>query len=454
MDAYSFDKWKKLIEKHGYQYVNKELFEFYNLINISPKYTFLIIDDSHINNALGNIGNNKKLIVSFDAEFQSASLRNTKYNYLSKKMYTQLIDGPIKDVSDKFQKNKINYEYAYFIRELGGQCYLKSRENGQWCYIGNFHINFPMISDYDIPITNMKYLMGDYSTTTKPTAQVLRHNDNYFVIEKQLDRIYHKFKSEDKQNKSDKSDNGRFIDNIEYFSENLKNEKKRRELIKEMKNLKMYLENSTVFKSLTKKNDREGILNTIDSFEKLELEDFGKQLVNLWKNVKDLGYNIFGFNLREEDKKIFVKQWETYRNDPDVKKRTIITRNARKIIDLLFILNDKGYFIVKGKRDLEALKNHHILFENSKYVLIDSELSRNIYDIEIFNGMSRNKFGSAKLEDTYLEITRNDLYKTPNIFTHIQRNIGESPHNPAVDSLFTTVVAVVINLILNYSIKK
>ena len=59
-------------------------------------------------------------------------------------------------------------------------------------------------------------------------------------------------------------------------------------------------------------------------------------------------------------------------------------------------------------------------------------------------------FGNAKLETTYKGLIKSKLYHNvfKNFFTKIMKQIGEKAHNPVTDSLFTIIIALMINSIL------
>ena len=84
------------------------------------------------------------------------------------------------------------------------------------------------------------------------------------------------------------------------------------------------------------------------------------------------------------------------------------------------------------------------------YIKRDIELIF-LYDIETFNGFSKMYFNNAQLDTTYYGLTKTDIYNrfAKSFFDDIVKEIGEKAHNPVTDSLFTIIVAVAMNLIIN-----
>lgn len=116
-------------------------------------------------------------------------------------------------------------------------------------------------------------------------------------------------------------------------------------------------------------------------------------------------------------------------------------------MELMESIIKDSILVIKGKQDIIAIKNSFTLVLNRSGPTMD-----NNYDIETFNGFSKNMFDSSQLEETYKNIIKYDSYHQTNakaIFDEIKKDIGDKAHNPVVDSLFTIVVAVVINIGLN-----
>jgi len=166
-------------------------------------------------------------------------------------------------------------------------------------------------------------------------------------------------------------------------------------------------------------------------------------------NKKKILFDIIRQYLSDEYKKIFDKQWELYLNDELVKNRTINLEDMDYFLKTFHSFNRNVVYIVKGKNDMEAIVNMCKISQNNK--LENGFIYSSYYDIEIFNGFSRNIYGDAKLETTYNNIINSKLYKqnASSFFDQVKKRIPEIAHNPVADSLFSTIVAISINLCSN-----
>ena len=166
--------------------------------------------------------------------------------------------------------------------------------------------------------------------------------------------------------------------------------------------------------------------------------------------LKDISFSIFGQFVQDEDDYYnnFIRQWDLYMNDPEVINRTLTDQQEKLFFDYFKVIIGHAYIVVKGKRDMDALNNTYKLISDSENSKIGFD---SYYDIEIFNQFSRRISGSGQLENTYNALIKDKLYikHIKPFFDYVQIKIGSNAHNPLVDSMFTIVVAIVINIGIN-----
>lgn len=160
--------------------------------------------------------------------------------------------------------------------------------------------------------------------------------------------------------------------------------------------------------------------------------------------VNDARFQIFGKYLNSKHKTMLYNQLQLYQNDSLVKNRTV--DEDLQFLNMFSNLSKYTYFVVKGRKDLEAICNSYLSVNNNKCNINFST----VFDIEMYNGLSKQLFGDAKLETTYNGVVKTEIYKqsVQPFFSQITESKSESnvAHNPVVDSLWTVVVALVIML--------
>lgn len=202
---------------------------------------------------------------------------------------------------------------------------------------------------------------------------------------------------------------------------------------------------------------------TFDKMEKLERIFKNKELLKI-KNL-DLGLNsdpdkinkILNNLIYEIDGKILKKYKldkyyinyqkinKLYWKDKLVKNRTLNIKNIVLFLNYLKELSKDAVFLVKGKMDFKAINNTYTLFGFDKPNL------ENSYDIEVFNGLSKNIYGNSQLKTTFEGLAKTDIFNkyVYDFVLDLFQDFGDKAHNPLVDSLFTVLVGIIINIGLN-----
>lgn len=365
----------------------------------SKEYSIIKIDDDKLNRALDNIGNRHKTIVTFDIEFQNMLLsKDDRYR-------------AYQTIFDKYG--------APFIREFGAIIFIKDDDN-YWYYIGKIFVNFPSLYTLGIDMDYIRYFTSNYTTTTRGTQKLMEDNDTNFNVDHILDKLLDKKLFERKK------------DYMEYVKK-IERRLKKHYLIQE------FIEDFRL----------QNILNVFKNIKKAWDYEYIEQKVNQIKRyLSSLPFNIYGKYLRQSYKEIVFDQYDLYWEDSMVKQRLIKEKDAIVFIDLLQDIGKYSYFIVKGRRDFDALDNSYMMLNdvNKTYLQLNF-----VYDIETFNGLSGVFYKGAKLETTYRGMIQEKIYKehAHNFFDKLIKDIGEQAHNPLVDSLLTIVVASTLNLMLN-----
>ena len=108
--------------------------------------------------------------------------------------------------------------------------------------------------------------------------------------------------------------------------------------------------------------------------------------------------------------------------------------------------------ITKEDNDVRAIMNYlQLLYENNKRRYPRVEKRINHHDIKIYNGILREKFGSAALEDEFYGIkTLSTFKKKVNKFYESNLvKLIDTAHNPLTDSIWALVVAITMILRCN-----
>lgn len=341
-----------------------------------------LIEDKKINSALNNINNYKNLLISLDIEFQT--FINKEDNLLTDRETT--ITGE---------------SISSFPREFGMLIFQNNR--GTWKYVGRCFINFDALYNYEKTqkdIMESKLLQSKYSTTTDEISKKLIENEEVFHLEKLLDGL------EDMDQITAKDKINSILDN---------------QLIQIFVNQQLQ-----------------------DKLIKLpESDNYDNDLKYLKRRFSKIIFEIYGKYLPLEYKDRFIQQAQLYWDDIHVKERMIKEREFW-FLELFAKISHQTLFLIKGERDLIAIKNIYRLFLGSdKFININHK-----YDIEVFNGMSHTVFGSSQLEATYKGLSRLPQFMdNKTFFKKIEQETGVTAHNPLTDSYFTLTVAIIMNMI-------
>lgn len=371
----------------------------------SKKYDLIKIEDKVLIRAFDNIVNYQRLLVAFDVEFQSAIIDKNPGNYI-------------------VSKDVLGNDVASFIREFGMMIFIKD-DNLNWFYIGSVFVNFRDITEHGFKLPDCKYIHSLYTTVTDDNSEKMAKNDKYFVVANLLDPLLE-------------------FDYTKGYKEFLKLIKKIKNEITKNELFLIFINNAT--KDKVKNKFKE--LQQKDIFENEGDQYIKKEVYYLKGLLREIPFQVFGRSIKKtEYEKIFENQLNTYWNDKLVKSRIMSKTEEVEFINLVKLLLNKTYFVVKGKRDMEAFSNVNILLDVDKNVVTFPSF----YDIEIFNSFSKYFYKNAQLETTYNGLVNTNIYKkhADELFSSIQFDDKKS-HNPVIDSLYTIVVALVINMGLNH----
>ena len=167
------------------------------------------------------------------------------------------------------------------------------------------------------------------------------------------------------------------------------------------------------------------------------------EYIRMQKIIDKMSFNFFKNRLPDKYKKIYNNIIDLYLNDPSVKQRIINPYNYLNIL--------KNYFkditiIHKEDMDFIALNN-----DLKKYnVKITNQVQHK--DIADYNNILINKYGTAKLYESYLFLYNDYVDKIPELkkFDTILREKLKDKlpiikaHNPLSDAYFTIIVFVVM----------
>lgn len=369
---------------------------FFTKFRSPESLSFIKVEDIDMIAAFNNVNNYKPLSICLDIEFQSTLLKK-KNKYIS-------------------TINNAGHQTAKFIRELGMLFFIKDISN--WYYIGSIFLNFNSLEHYGFNINKLRLIGSKYATVTKETYNEIVKSETAFNLDQLITPL------QDKQ----------LFNNHQQYIKNIY------DTIKELKS-------NYLFNKILKKQIREKILDILKKI--MEYDDFNdvdRELKYIKKQLYNIQYDIYGEYLDDVILNKFITTHRLYWTDKLVKKRVALTNNKEKLFFAVFsdLLKD-CILIVKGGMDIIAIKNMSNLISHN---VIDIE---NYYDIETFNGFSRALYGSSQLEETYNRLIKTNIFSSTakEFFDQISSNIGNKAHNPLVDSLFTIIVAITINLGLN-----
>lgn len=367
----------------------------------------------------------KELIIPFFTNFKSDDSLN--FIKINNKHVTAALNNinnykPILVCTDaEFQSSISNLKY---IKELGILFFIRDKTD-TFYYIGSIFVNFNSVIEYNIDISSLRPIFSTYSTVTSSTLENMINNELPFKLEYVISPLEDKllFKNHNKY-------------------------------LQKIDDIIMELNNNYIYTYITNDNFKKQI-NT--NFEYLKIaktyEDATRELNYMKKKLMKTKFDIYGIHLQKTDLYInFLKSHELYWSDTLVKERLKLTNNKEDLFfDLFAKISENSLFVVKGVQDFIALNNMVTLLKLNIKINFD-----NSYDIETFNGLSNHLYESSQLENTYKNIVKTKIYNqfAKPIFDTISKNIGDKAHNPVVDSLFTIIVAVTINIGLNQYFEK
>ena len=366
----------------------------------------------------------KETIILFFTNFKS----DNSLNFI--KIYGNTIVKALNNINNyktilicmdaEFQSSISNMKY---IKELGMLFFIRDKASVYY-YIGSIFVNFNSVIEYDIDISNLRPIYSTYSTVTPQTLREMENNERVFKLEHIIEPL------EDKQ----------------LFKTHNKYLQKIDDIIKELNNnyIYTYILNESVKKSI---NNNFEYLKAAKTYD-----DVIKEINYIQKKLMKTKFDIYGVHLQKTDLYInFLKTHELYWGDTLVKERVKLLNDKNLFFDLFVKISENTLFVVKGAQDFIAFNNMVKLLKYNTLPNFD-----NSYDIETFNGLSNYLYASSQLENTYKNIIKTTIYKqfAKQIFDTITKNIGDKAHNPVVDSLFTIIVAVTINIGLNQYFEK
>lgn len=378
-------EWRKRVNKLNIYDDIKE-----HVINLfefnNDNFYFHKIQNSKVKDAFYNIKTYKNIYIVFDIEFQSVILNKEMKNTNKYKYDFTTRDDPI----------------ASFPREFGMMLFVRDRTNNIF-YLGSIFRNFVPLFHVGFELDDMRYMLAKYSTVSEDTLEKMEKNDEVFTLAEEIEQLY-------------KGD------------------------YKSFKKSPIY--------QLEKKTRRERVEEFIDELEDIQSPEYDyidSIVKKIKRNLRNTHANIVRKYLDKNIQKLFDNQLDIYYDDPLVVKRQLNHSEEKDFIKTLINVSSNSCFVIKGLRDLDAL-NNIAKHRNNKETFDFNHL----YDIEIFNGFSKKKYGNAQLERTYYGLIKSNHYlKNKEDMELIKQNIGHGAHNPLVDSYYTLVVAIVINIGLN-----
>jgi hypothetical protein len=171
---------------------------------------------------------------------------------------------------------------------------------------------------------------------------------------------------------------------------------------------------------------------------------------DLFKNYnRGMVFNLYPVNVKyiikdSRIKDIITLQNHLYWTDEQVKGRTLNKSNAKKFLNLFLELVNFSMCVVKGQGDVRVIQNQYNLMFGKP---VSTNSFKKIYDVEIYNELSSYFFKGAKLETTFVNLIEIEKYK--NNISFFKKHLASlEAHNPVADSIFTIVVAAIMNMVL------
>jgi hypothetical protein len=208
-----------------------------------------------------------------------------------------------------------------------------------------------------------------------------------------------------------------------------------------------YLNQNILFNDFIYEGPRQSILDITYKMDHNKNVS-NSELKYVTKQLSQIKFDIFGRYLQGDLLEKYLEIFNLYNNDQYVLKRKNVVKNMdyENFMNMFEDVLESSLLVIKGMRDIFALKNMYKLILNKDINLY------NYYDIETFNGFSHNFYKNSQLEETYNGLIQTKIYKgvAREFFNKITSNFeNKKAHNPLVDSLFTIVVAITMNLAIN-----
>lgn len=308
---------------------------------------------------------------------------------------------------DKFTSDKKfkNMNAISFCQEFGMIIFLRDYTN-TWYFVGSFMINFQNVSKYNISPKFIKMTMSTYMSVSSTNEKLLKQNESKIIISNQIDKIFN---------------------DIKYLN-----------------SVKKFIINHELFINILSDESQQQVIMLFDKVSNGININFN--LNKIKKILDQINYNLYENFVSKKYKDIIVEQKRIYHNDKNVIDRTLTNNEEKYFMENFKNILDYSYIVVKGQRDMSALHNTYKLIFNVKKSKLNFS---HFYNIEIFNQLSQNIYGSAQLEKTFIGLSNDVIYKK-NVRPFFRKlNITGKSHNPLIDSLYTLVVAIIVNMALN-----
>jgi len=290
---------------------------------------------------------------------------------------------------------------ASFPREFGMMVFVRDKLNDVY-YLGSTHINFRSLTEFGFNKNDLKYMLSTYTTVSDSTLERMAKNDRIFKLENELNEL--------------KDGNYDALLESEVFG----------------------LESDAIQSKIV------DIINELKDVDPYDDDEKQRKISIINRSLQRVAFAVYGRYLTKT-KPAYDDQFKAYYSDQLVKSRMLGKKQELQFVTAFLDISHDTCFIVKGLRDLDAMSNIGTLLNIEKPLDIN-----HIYDIEIFNGFSKMKYGSAQLEATYNGVISSSIYKKNNEdLNEIVTTIIGSAHNPLMDSYYTLVVALVMNMGLN-----
>lgn len=396
-----YEQWINKINKLNLNITTKtSIVDFLSEYATDDTLDFIQINNIQLENAFYNINNYKPLTICLDIEFQSifSETENLYNEYI-------LIDDIVR-----------------FIRELGALFFIRD-VNMKLYYIGYIFIGFKSLEEFKCDSNYIKLIGSKFSTVSNKTKNNMVKIESTFTVENIMTPLY---------------------------NENIFDQHKK--WVKLVDNVVGQLNDNYLIKKFIADEMRNNIIRTVISFKNMaKYKDVAIKLKYIERQLSKVQHQVYRKSLIKNDQDVFDRIHNLYWSDKEVRERVnVMSDNYSKFMNLFRGLESQAILVLKGKMDIVALKNSCRLVTGSDFLSLS-----NYYDIETFNGFSSLHFKSSQLENTFIGLSKLKEYNTVKpFFDKIFKSVGNKAHNPVVDSLFTIIVAVMINIVLNNGMGK